>query len=78
MESIGIDSRAKAEAMQNQSQRNTLAIMLAIALTCLIVVLIWPAMMGMVSVIGGLILLVLFTTMLRANRLIKRYIQESL
>lgn len=73
MQDMGIDSKEKAEAMQKQSQRNTLAIMLVVVIACLLVVLIWPTLLGMTSVIGGLIILVLFTTMLRANRSINRY-----
>ena len=78
MEDIGIDSKEKAETMRKQSQRNTQALMLAITLACLAIALVWPAWAGIAGVLGGLVVLMLFTTMLRANRLIKRYIQENL
>lgn len=78
MENIGIDSKEKAESMQKRSQKNTLGLIIAITLTCLVIALIWPTWIGIAAVLGGLVVLMLFSAMIRANRLINRYIQENL
>lgn len=78
MENNGIDSKEKVEEMQKQSTKSTHALAFVVVVACLVIALIWPAWAGVAGVLGGLLVLMLFTTMFKANRLIKRYIQENL
>lgn len=71
-----IDSREKVIAMQKSSQKNLLAMMLAVALMGVIVGLLWPALMGLAIVLAALLVLALLVTLVKGNQLTVRYLHQ--
>ena len=73
----GIDTEEKARSVLRQSRKNMLGIGAIIITISLLIVLIWPNLVGMTAVFSGLLLLWLLITMTRGQKMITRYIRQE-
>ena len=73
----GLDTEEKANEMLQKSVGRMLRLGAMVVVVTLLVSLIWPNLMGIVIVCGSLILLWLVTTMVRGQRMMKKFIQQE-
>lgn len=77
LQQAGIDSTEKARAVQLKSRKNLLAICTAVIIIAILISVSSPDIAGIVIVFSGLILFWLIATLLRGQRMMKRYIQQE-
>lgn len=77
LQQAGIDSEEKANALLRRSKSQMLLFCLIVAAVCFAAILLWPQAAGIIIVFGGLILLWLFVTMARGQRMTRQFIQQK-
>jgi Flp pilus assembly protein TadB len=73
----GIDTEEKARAVLHKSRKSMLGISATIVIMTLVIVLIWPQLIGITAVFSCLLLLWLFITMTRGQKMMKQFIQQE-
>lgn len=77
LKQAGLDTEEKVRAVLQKSRGRMLRLGAIVVVVMLLVSLIWPDLTGIVIVFGGLILLWLAITMVRGQRMLKRFIQQE-
>lgn len=73
----GLDSEEKARAALQKSRGHMLGLGAMVVVVALLVSLIWPSLMGIAIVFGGLILFWLMITMVRGQQMMKQFIEQE-
>lgn len=77
LQDLSIDSEEKAREVLKKSLNNMLIVALVIIGICAIVFIGWPEAAGVTVVFAGLILFWMLNTLMRGQKMIKRYIAEQ-